>query len=237
MKIPAVSRELKKKKKVPRPAGGSAHSCRDMTAGGLQRLQRSMDDKGQLHEAGTGVPQPWAVRVSLAASPLGAENSKSPDCALQKRAADAGSVSWRSHQDPSVEASGRLWTLESSVRIPTQQRAHLHAPWTLDHINTLSGSRVSRHKRGIQNSEVRGEAARSSDISPGLSQDSCTWKAHEETFLSGRNPLMTSADVSLEVGKLPGSQSLFQNAAFPKLFSSLPGSRFGKSHLFLCFPL
>lgn len=46
---------------------------------------------------------------------------------------------------------------------------------------------------------------------------------------------MIPADVSLQVGELSASQSLFQSTAFLKLFSSLAGSRFGKSPLFM-FP-
>lgn len=85
-------------------------------------------------------------------------------------------------------------------------------------------------------SEGRGEAARSSDISPGLNQASCTGKLTRRPFFPRGKPLMTHTDASLEVGKLSGSQLLFQSSAFPKPFSSLPGSRFSKSHLFLCFP-
>lgn len=69
---------------------------------------------------------------------------------------------------PSAEASGRLWTLESSVKIPTQYRAHLCAPGTTDLYKHVSDNGVSRHKGGIKKSEVRGETTRSSDISPGL---------------------------------------------------------------------
>lgn len=48
------------------------------------------------HKAVTGVPQPWGARVGTAASPLGAEHSKSLDSALHKRVADTGSASWQS---------------------------------------------------------------------------------------------------------------------------------------------
>lgn len=70
--------------------------------------------------------------------------------ALQRGAADTSSAPWVSQQDPSAEASGRLWTLGSSVRIPTQQRMLLQH-WECGEHRHGSGSRVSTCKRRIQN--------------------------------------------------------------------------------------
>lgn len=70
----------KEKKKVPRPARGSAHGCRDMTAGRQRRLQRSAENEGQLRKASKGGSHSPGVsgRAQLPAR-LVLNNSKSPD--------------------------------------------------------------------------------------------------------------------------------------------------------------